>query len=117
MLGYAMKTVGLLVWTTARSLPQIMLFVVLFGLGYGGTIPVQSSLRASYFGRKAYATITGYTTFFTAMTNIAYPIFAGWTFDVTGSYSSAFTIIAGLQAFAIVFMFFTSRPKPPKLSD
>jgi MFS family permease len=113
MLGYAMKTLGLVVWTSARSIPQIMLFVVLFGLGYGGTIPVQSSLRASYFGRKAYATITGYTTFFTAMTNIAYPIFAGWTYDVTGSYAGAFTIIAGAQALAIVFIFLAKKPKPP----
>ncbi|MGD2200046.1 MAG: MFS transporter [Candidatus Bathyarchaeota archaeon] len=113
MLGYALKTVGLLIWTTARTIPQIMVFVVLFGLGYGGTIPVQTSLRASFFGRKAYATITGYTTFFTALTNIVYPIFAGWTYDVTGSYTDAFLIIAGLQALAIVFMYLAKKPQPP----
>jgi MFS family permease len=113
MLGYALKTIGVLVWTTARSVPQIMLFVILYGVGYGGTIPVSTSLRASYFGRKAYATITGYTTFFTAITNIAYPIFAGWSYDVSGSYSSAFTIIAGAQALAIVFMYLAKKPKPP----
>ena len=100
-------------WTTARSIPQIMLFVVLFGLGYGGTILVQSSLRTSYFGRKAYATITWYTTFFTAMTNIAYPIFAGWTYDVTGSYMKAFAMIAGLQVLAIFFIFLARKPMPP----
>ncbi len=113
MLGYALKTIGVLVWTTARSIPQIMLFVILYGVGYGGTIPVSTSLRASYFGRKAYATITGYVTFFTAMTNIVYPIFAGWSYDVSGSYSSAFTIVAGAQALAIVFMYLAKKPKPP----
>lgn len=113
MFGYAMKTVGLVVWTTARSIPQIMLFVLLFGIGYGGAIPVQTSLRASYFGRKAYATITGYTTFFTAITNIFYPVFAGWTYDVTGSYMNAFTIITGLQALAIVFIFLAKKTKAP----
>jgi len=65
---------------------QILLFVIIYGVGYGGTIPVSSSLRASYFGRKAYATITGYVTLFTAITNIVYPVFAGWTYDATGSY-------------------------------
>jgi len=44
---------------------------------YGETIPVSSSLRANYFGRKTYATITGYTTLFTALTKIVYLIFAG----------------------------------------
>lgn len=113
MLGYAMKTLGLLVWTTAHSIPQIIVFVVLFGLGYGGAIPVQTSLRASYFGRKAYATITGYTTLFIAMTNIAYPIFAGWSYDVSGSYTTAFLILTGLQALAIAFMYLAKKPEPP----
>jgi MFS family permease len=92
---------------------MIMLFVILYGIGYGGTIPVSTSLRASYFGRKAYATITGYITFFTALSNIAYPIFAGWSYDVTGSYVGAFTLIAGAQALAIVFMYFAKKPKLP----
>jgi MFS family permease len=113
ILGYAFKTVGVLIWTIATNMSMIMLFVVLYGIGYGGTIPVSSSLRASYFGRKAYATITGYSTFFTAMTNIAYPIFAGWSYDVSGSYTGAFTIIAGAQALAIVFMYLAKKPKPP----
>ncbi|MFQ6054021.1 MAG: MFS transporter [Candidatus Bathyarchaeia archaeon] len=113
MLGYAMKTLGLAVWITARSLPQIMLFVFLFGLGYGGTIPVSTSLRAGYFGRKAYATITGYTTLFRAITGIVYPIFAGWTYDISGSYTAAFTVIAVLQALAIVFIYTAKKPKLP----
>jgi MFS family permease len=113
MLGYALKTVGVLIWTVAKGLPMIMLFVILYGIGYGGTIPVSTSLRASYFGRKAYATITGYITFFTAITNIIYPIFAGWSYDVTGSYVGAFTLIAGAQALAMVFMFFAKKPKLP----
>jgi MFS family permease len=113
MLGYALKTVGVLIWTLANNIYTILLFVVLYGVGYGGTIPVSISLRASYFGRKAYATITGYTTFFTALTNIVYPIFAGWSYDVTGSYGGAFTLIAFAQALAIVFMFLATKPNAP----
>ena len=60
MISYAMKTIALLIFITARGLPQILIFVIIYGIGYGGAIPVQTSLRASYFGRKAYATITGY---------------------------------------------------------
>jgi len=82
-----------------------MLFVVPFGLGYGGIIPVAVSLRANYFGREAYATITGYTTLFTAITGITYTIIAGWSYDFTGSYTIAFAIITILQALAILFVF------------
>ena len=113
MISYAMKTVALLIFITARGLPQILLFVIIYGIGYGGAIPVQTSLRASYFGRKAYATITGYITFFSAISNVAYPIFAGWTYDVSGSYTSAFTMITVLQVLAIVFMYFAKKPTKP----
>ncbi|MHA2393221.1 MAG: MFS transporter [Promethearchaeota archaeon] len=116
MISYGMKSVGLIIFVTARSLPQILLFVAVFGMGYGGSIPVSTSLRASYFGRKAYATITGYTTFFSAISNVVYPIFAGWSYDVSGSYTFAFSLITGLQVLAIVFMYFAKKPVKPTQS-
>ena len=113
MLGYALRTIGLVIFIYARTIPVIMMFALFYGVGYGITIPAQTSLRANYFGRKAYATITGYTTLFTAITNVAYPVFAAWIYDTTGSYIQAFWIVTGLQAFAIVFMYLSRKPIPP----
>lgn len=113
IIGYVLRTMGLIIFIYARTIPMIMLFAITYGIGYGITIPAQTSLRANYFGRKAYATITGYTTFFTAITNVAYPVFAAWIYDTTGSYFQAFWIITVLQALAIVFMYFGRKPDPP----
>ncbi|MCW4051170.1 MAG: MFS transporter [Candidatus Bathyarchaeota archaeon] len=113
MLGYTMRTIGLMIFIYARTIPTIMAFAVIYGIGYGITIPAQTSLRADYFGRKAYATITGYTTFFTAITNVVYPTFAAWIYDTTGSYIQAFWIVTALQAFAILFMYLGKKPEPP----
>ena len=113
MLGYTLRTIGLIIFIYARTIPFIMLFALVYGVGYGITIPAQTSLRANYFGRKAYATITGYTTLFTAITNVAYPVFAAWIYDTTGSYIQAFWIVTLLQGLAIVFMFLAKKPKPP----
>jgi MFS family permease len=113
LLGYALRTIGLIIFIYARTIPTIMAFALVYGVGYGITIPAQTSLRASYFGRKAYATITGYTTLFTAITNVAYPTFAAWIYDTTGSYIQAFWIVTSLQAFAIVFMYLAKKPEPP----
>ena len=113
MLGYLLRTIGLVIVIYARTIPIIMMFALFYGVGYGITIPAQTSLRANYFGRKAYATITGYTTMFTAITNVAYPVFAAWIYDTTGSYIQAFWIVTALQAFAIVFMFMARKPEPP----
>ena len=113
MLGYALRTIGLVIFIYARTIPVIMLFALFYGVGYGITIPSQTSLRANYFGRKAYATITGYSTLFVAITNVAYPLFAAWIYDTTGSYIQAFWIVTALQAFAIVFMYLAKKPEPP----
>jgi len=113
MLGYTLRTIGLIIFIYARTIPFIMLFALFYGVGYGITIPSQTSLRANYFGRKAYATITGYTTLFGAITNVAYPVFAAWIYDTTGSYFQAFWIVTALQAFAIVFMYLAKKPEPP----
>jgi MFS family permease len=115
MVSYSMKAIGLVIFVMAKNLSQILVFVIIYGIGYGGSIPVSHSLRASYFGRKAFATITGYTTFFTAISNVIYPIFAGWSYDISGSYTSAFSIITGIQVLAIVFMFFAKKPVPPSV--
>ncbi len=113
MLGYTLRTIGLVIFIYARTIPVIMLFALFYGVGYGITIPSQTSLRANYFGRKAYATITGYTTMFGAITNVAYPVFAAWIYDTTGSYIQAFWVVTALQAFAIVFMYLARKPEPP----
>ena len=113
MLGYTLRTIGLGIFIYARTIPFIMLFALVYGVGYGITIPAQTSLRANYFGRKAYATITGYTTLFGAITNVAYPLFAAWIYDTTGSYIQAFWVVTALQGFAIVFMYLAKKPEPP----
>ena len=114
ILGYVLKTMGLIVFIIARDIPMLILFVVLFGTGYGGVMPTKNSIRAAYFGRKSFATITGWTNFFSAISGVAYPIFAGWSYDVSGSYIFSFSVVTVLQAVAIVFMVFATRPNPPK---
>ena len=49
---------------------------------------------------------------FGAITNVAYPVFAAWIYDTTGSYIQAFWVVTALQAFAILFMYLAKKPEP-----
>ncbi|MBW1805954.1 MAG: hypothetical protein JRJ06_06270 [Deltaproteobacteria bacterium] len=42
------------------------------------------------------------------------PVYAGWTYDTTGSYITAFNLFAWLAVFATFVMFLI---RPPKLND
>ncbi|MDP6632529.1 MAG: hypothetical protein QGI51_03380 [Dehalococcoidales bacterium] len=41
------------------------------------------------------------------------PVYLGWVYDTTGSYMTAFTVIASLLTVSSIFMFLARPPKAP----
>jgi nitrate/nitrite transporter NarK len=68
---------------------------------------------ARYFGRKAFGSVRGSLSMFMMPAGVAAPIYLGWAYDTSGSYITAFTLLAGLIGFAAVLAFFILPPKPP----
>jgi MFS family permease len=91
---------------------DLYLYAAFYGLGQA-IVPVQFAIRAEYFGRKAFASIAGMMSFFTTIGGVVGPIYAGRSYDITGSYELALFIVGGgLIAGAFLF-FFATRPPPP----
>ena len=66
-----------------------------------------SVIRAEYFGRRAFGSISGMMDFVQMFGLVLGPIFAGFVYDVTQSYYVAFiifTISGGLAATLMVFL-------------
>lgn len=95
----------------ADTLPMVYLFAVLYGIGFGGRIPLLTAIRGDYFGRKAFATIMGLSQFPNNIAMIGAPLFAGYMFDVRGSYFIPFTTFAALNFVGAVLMLFVRRPR------
>jgi MFS family permease len=83
---------GLFIFVNARTIELLYLFVLVYGLSYGGVIPLTIALRADLFGRKNYATIAGVSQFFSMFGTVAAPVLAGLLYDKTQSYALAFYI-------------------------
>ena len=77
----------------------------------GGGYPLT---RGRFFGRKACASVQGISALMTLPASIASPIYAGWIFDVTGSYSIVLTQGLVLLAVGSVVLLFLDQPKPPE---
>ena len=73
---------------------MVFLFAVVFGIGFGGRTPLTTSIRGLYFGRKAFASITGISMIPMNVLLLAFPLFAGIMFDATGSYDIPFATVA-----------------------
>ena len=109
-----LQTVGIFILMNATSMTQVWIFVVVYGIAYGGAIPVYMAIVGEYFGRQNYATIRGFNQLFHIPTTVTGPVFAGWIYDTTGSYAVAFTSFIIAMLLGVGFLVFAQRPNPPK---
>ncbi|UCD58324.1 MAG: MFS transporter [Candidatus Hydrogenedentota bacterium] len=113
MVTYSIEAVGVLVLMNAHAMGSVYLFAALFGIGFGGTIPLNPAIRGQYFGRAAFGKIQGSMAPIMMMGSVLGPPFVGHLFDSSGTYRTGFLIIALLQFFAAVTIFFA---RPTKVS-
>ena len=98
------------------SLPTAFLFAVLYGIGFGGRVPLTISIRGDYFGQRAFATITGVSMAPLYVFMLAAPLFAGVMFDSRGSYFIPFTVLGALGGLSGVLFLLAKKPPPIKAS-
>jgi len=107
VLAMAIQAVGIFVFSQATGILHAYAFVVIYGIGYGGAIPLIYAFRADLFGRKRFASISGFAAPFRMVGSVIGPVFAGYIFDVYGSYRIAFyafTVLALLSAVTFYFV-------------
>lgn len=97
---------GIVSLMNARSMIFVYLYSILTGVGFGGMIVVLPHMMGEYVGRNQFARIVGWTTPIVAAASAISPVFAGYLFDVTGSYAWPFGIAAGLLFACGVLSFF-----------
>jgi Sugar phosphate permease len=89
----------------------IILFLLLYGPGFGGAIPLRPAMLADYFGTRNFGTIFGCLAFLSMLGGMASPVIAGWVFDTTGSYASIWRLFALLIIPAIPLILIAKPPR------
>jgi MFS family permease len=108
--GLALMVAGMLIIAFATETWQVLLFLVFYSPAYGGLASLQSLLRGDYFGRRAFASIAGTMNAITMAGTIVGPLFAGFVFDVSGSYRAAMLTFAALGVFTIALFALLGPP-------
>ena len=80
----------------------LVIFLVIFGIGYGGPVTMLPVLSREYFGRIKLGTIIGLVLGVGTLGSLAGPPLAGWIFDSLGSYRPAWFIMAGISIAGIL---------------
>ena len=107
----AIQSLAVFILLQAHSASVVFLFAILFGMGFGGRNPLTTAIRGVYFGRKAFASITGVSMVPMNIFNLAGPLFAGYMSDATGSYVVPLGVVAVVSLFGSVLFLFLGKPE------
>jgi MFS family permease len=80
-----------------------------------GTMPLNWAIIGDFFGRRSYATLRGIMGIFYGVATFGSPIYAGWIFDLTGSYTITLLTFAVVLALAAIFFALLRPPTPQRL--
>ncbi len=110
MLGHGL---GLLFLALATNWVLVWLFVLFHGLAWGVRGPIQSAMRADYFGASSFGKIMGFSSLIVMFGMVVGPILAGYMRDLTGSYTTGFIILAALAGLGSVWFYLAKPPAVP----
>ena len=86
------------------------LFAFIFGIGFGGRVPLLVSIRGEYFGKKAFGTILGMSQVPMNIIMVAAPVLAGRLYDTQGSYLVPFVGLSVVCFAGAILILTTRRP-------
>lgn len=104
-----LKAGGVLAFALSGTTWQFVPILIIFGIGFGGLVPLRPALQIELFGTKAFATIQGLLFISVTVGNIVSPFLAGWVFDLFGSYRLAFILLAAFTLLAIPMVLAISK--------
>ena len=107
----AIQSASVVVLMLADTLWMAYLFAVLMGIGFGGRNPLTTAIRGVYFGRKAFASITGMSMIPMNVMLLASPLFAGIMFDATQSYFIPMAVVAIVSLAGSSLFLFLGSPE------
>ena len=104
------QSTAVVILLSADTLPMVLLFAVVLGIGFGGRTPMTTAIRGVYFGRRAFASITGISMIPMNIMLLVFPLFAGIMFDAVGSYQIPFSVLAIVSFFGSAMFLLLGKP-------
>ncbi len=102
IISFILLSASLFWLVVAEEMWMLYLFVLVFGLAYGGLATAQPPMIAWLFGTRSHGLIYGVCANGFTFGGTIGPIIAGYVFDVTGSYQSAFILCAVIGIIGLI---------------
>jgi MFS family permease len=109
IIGLAVQAVAISLYLVVRDLGSFYALSVMFGLAYGGIMPLYATLVREYFGAKIMGTVFGAVAMLSTLGMAVGPWVGGWIYDNLGGYFWLYIASCAI-GFGAVAIAFTFRP-------
>jgi MFS family permease len=113
VVGLLIQAAGAGAYFFARGLDEFYAVALVFGMAYGGVMPLYAVIAREYFPMRIMGTVFGAAAMVSSLGMALGPVIGGWIFDTTGSYGwlyiGSFGMGLGAVAIALTFPPFPSR--------
>ena len=115
--GLLVQALAVATYLVVGHLGEFYALSVIFGLAYGGVMPLYAILVRDYFGVRIMGALFGAVSAFASLGMAFGPLAGGWVFDSFGGYSWLYVGSAaiGLAAVAVALAFPSRKPTEPTL--
>jgi MFS family permease len=113
--GLLIQAGAIATYLLVRELGEFYALATLFGMTYGGVMPLYAVLAREYFGQHIMGTVFGAAAMLSSIGMSIGPLAGGWVFDTFGDYAWMFVASSavGIGAAALAFAFPpVRRPSP-----
>jgi cyanate permease len=90
---------------------------LLMGVGWGGLLPLQEVIWASFFGRRYLGSVRSMAMPFTFGMSAFGPILVAWYYDLAGNYNLALLLIALCNLFSACMLYRLKDSSATKFSS
>ncbi len=104
-LAIAFQLLGQIIMLFVPGYAPFLVGACLFGFGMGGVVPMQGAIVGAAFGRESFGRVLGAMRPPMALLHLAGTPFAGYVFDVTGSYQPAFVVFIALYIVTAIVVY------------
>jgi MFS family permease len=108
----AVQALSIAAYLKVNELGEFYALAVIFGVAYGGVMPLYASLARDYFGQHIMGTVFGAATMLSSLGMAIGPVAGGWVFDHSGSYAWLYLGSAAVAVGAVLLALLFPKPVP-----